>query len=67
MEFDTWFHMIGAVVTANLLTLWFVYSAWKVTKIERLGFKPKDAPWHVLLGMIVPLAIAGFTAYMVKV
>jgi hypothetical protein len=52
--------LMGAVLAANGLTLWFVYSAWTVSKIEKAGGSASDAPWTALLGLIIPcLFVAG--------
>lgn len=67
MDFNDWFNAIGAVLTANLLTIWFGHSLWVVSRVEKLGMKAKDAPWHALFGIIIPPLIATVTAYMVKV
>lgn len=60
------FEVIGAVLAANALTLWFVYSAWTVSKIEKNGGKPKDAPWSALLGLIVPCVVLGVVGLMLR-
>jgi len=58
--------IVGAVLAANGLTLWFVYGAWTVSKIERAGGKPSAAPWSALLGLIFPPVVVGVCALMLK-
>ena len=66
MEPLIFFQVMGAVLAANALTLWFVYGAWTVTKIERSGGKPSEAPWSALMGLIVPCLALVLVGIMLK-
>lgn len=54
MDFGT---AITAGLAVNMLTAWFIYGAWTVTKVEKQGGKASDAPWLALLGLITPPAL----------
>lgn len=62
-----WVKVISAVLVANALTGWFLYCAYRVTRNEKAGTVPSRGPIIYLIGLIIPLAIAGFGAYIVKV
>lgn len=66
MDSLSWAQTVSAVLAANALTLWFVHSAWTVTKIERSGGKPSSAPWTALIGLLVPCIILGVGAYLLS-
>lgn len=55
--------IVSGVVFGNALTGWWIYSAWRVTKAEKIGKKPSEAPFIALIGMIVPPLIAGLGAW----
>lgn len=63
-----WLVMVSAVLIGNALTLWVVYSLWVITRIEKNGGKPSDAPWSALLsgvfvgGLVVCAALLLKTA-----
>ncbi|MFZ7093271.1 hypothetical protein [Primorskyibacter sp. 2E233] len=56
--------IVTAVLLGNALTGWFIHSAWVVTRIEKAGGKPSDAPWLALLGLIVPCLLGAGFAYL---
>ena len=59
-----WYQVMSAVLAANALSLWFGYGAWTITKIERNGGKPEQAPGWALGGMIVPPLIGVGAVYL---
>lgn len=40
---------LGVVLCANALSLGFVWAGWKMTRHEKNGGRPDDAPWLVIL------------------
>lgn len=60
----TWFQIVTAVLAANGLSLWFAYGAWTVSKIEKNGGKPEQAPWSALFALAVPPILGALGAYM---
>ena len=59
--------IVGAVIVANVLTAWFCYSAWRVTRNENMGIKPSRGPFVYLLGMMVPPLLVLATGLLVTV
>ena len=53
-----WYQIVSAVLFANGLTLYVIYGLWTVTKVERNGGKPENAPFTALLAIIIPILIA---------
>lgn len=56
-----WLVMVSAALVGNGLTAWFIHSIWTITKLEKIGGKPSEAPWPALFGVIIPglVGIAG--------
>lgn len=49
--------LFGAVLTANLVTVWFVYCAYQIAKRDH------EAPTWALLGFAACSLFAGLAAY----
>ena len=56
--------IISAVIFANLLTGWWVWSVWKITRNERAGVPADRGPFVFLIGGIVVPMIAALGVYL---
>jgi len=66
MDTQNWFQILTAVLAANALTLWFVYSIWIVSKVEKTGQKASAAPWSALLGITIPPLLMALGGYLLQ-
>ena len=56
--------IISAVLFANLLTGWWIWSMWKITRNERNGIPADRGPFVFLIGGIMVPMIAAFGVYL---
>lgn len=56
--------MIGNVISANLLTVAFLWGIWSINKAEKITGSPVNASWWAYAAAIVPLVIVGLTGYL---
>lgn len=61
MEPSAFWPGVVVVLTANLLTIWFLFSAYTAHRHDRAGQHP---PLYAIGGMLFPLACAGFGIYL---
>ena len=59
---DIFNQALAAVLTGNILTVWFVYSMIQYWRSERAG--DDYDRWSTILGITVPLVLASATVYL---
>ena len=57
--------VMAAVIAANMLSIWWGYSMWRITRNEKAGIEPHRGPFIYLVGCIVPPMIGALGAYFV--
>lgn len=67
MDILDWMGAVSAVLFGNLLTFWWGYSVWRITRNEKSGVDPSRGPFIYLVGGIVPPVVAAVGVYFVKV
>lgn len=67
MDAFEWVKVVSAVLAGNLLTLWWAYSAYRVTQNERAGIEPSRGPMIYLVGLIIPPLVVAAGGYLLKV
>lgn len=65
MDFMLWFQTLSAVLYANGLTILFLWGLWTVTRVEKMGFRPEDAPFLALVSILIPSVVAVIGLYTV--
>ena len=57
--------VMAAVIAANMLSIWWGYSVWKITKNEKAGIEPHRGPFIYLIGGAIPPLVMALGAYFV--
>lgn len=58
------FRLLGLLLLANAITVWFVWAAWSISRHERETGSAKGAEWPVYVGLIVPPLFVAFAGYL---
>jgi hypothetical protein len=65
MDWIFFSQIVAAVIVANLLSMGWLYFAWRVTRQERETGSHEGLPaWVYFLGAVAPLAVAGGVYFM---
>lgn len=58
------FQLLGLMLAANAITVWFVWAAWRINRHEKETGTPTGADWTVYMGLIVPPLFVAFAGYL---
>lgn len=67
MDAFEWLKVLSAVVAGNALSLWWAYSAYRITRNEQSGIEPSRGPLIYLIGMIAAPLTMFVGGYLLKV